>query len=195
MTDAGPRPRGYGERCARKTHGGAQDAAQCQLFRLHRHAQEQDAGDVRRAAAARQRRQGETPALPQLHHEAGDRGGLYPRRAPRLHAGGQLLQADQEDRRRPGVRHQKGAEEVAPLRGGPRACDPAQGRDHGGPLPRAGDGGRQDRRAGAGDGDQQRHRAGDSVFPRLQDLSAGAQESVPGNRRFLGRARVRRREG
>ena len=35
-----------------RLHGGAQDADQRQLLRLHRHAQEQDAGDVRRAAAA-----------------------------------------------------------------------------------------------------------------------------------------------
>ena len=33
-------------------HGGAQDADERQLLRLHRHAEEQDAGDVRRAAAA-----------------------------------------------------------------------------------------------------------------------------------------------
>ena len=32
-----------------------------------------------------------------------------------LHAGGQLLQAGQEDRGRPGVRHQEGAEEAAPV--------------------------------------------------------------------------------
>jgi type I restriction enzyme R subunit len=50
--------------------------------------------------------QGQAPALPQLHDEAGGRGGLHPRRAQGLHAGGQLLQAGQEDRGRPGVRHQ-----------------------------------------------------------------------------------------
>jgi type I restriction enzyme R subunit len=83
-------------------------------------------------------------------------------------------------------------EEAAPLCREPRPRDPAQGRDHGRPLPRAGDGGRQDRRAGAGDGGHQRHRAGDPVLPRLQGVPGGAQEPVPGHRRLLGRARVRR---
>jgi type I restriction enzyme R subunit len=49
--------------------------------------------------------------------------------------------------------------------------------------------------AGAGDGGHQRHRARDPVLPRLQGLPGGAQEPVPGHRRVLGRARVRRREG
>ena len=39
-----------------------------------------------------------------------------------------------------------------------------------------------------------RHRAGHPVFPRLQGVSRRAQESVPGHRRLLRRARVRRRE-
>ena len=142
-----------------------------QLLRLHRHAQEQDAGDLRRAAAA-DGRQGQAPALPQLHDEAGDRGGLHPRRAQELHAGRQLLQAGQDDRGRPGVRHQEGAEEAAPLRREPRPRDPAQGRDHGRPLPRAGAGAEQDRRPGAGDGGHQRHRAGDPVLPRHQGVPA-----------------------
>ena len=112
-----------------------------------------------------------------------------------LHAGRQLLQARQDGRGRPGVRHQAGEEEAAPLRREPRPRDPAQGRDHGGPLPRAGAGAEQDRRPGAGDGGDQRHRAGDPVLPRVQGLPRGAQEPVPGDRRLLGRARVRRREG
>ena len=49
--------------------------------------------------------------------------------------------------------------------------------------------------AGAGDGGDQRHRAGDPVLPRLQGLSGRAQKPVPGHRRLLGRARIRRREG
>ena len=89
----------------------------------------------------------------------------------------------------------KATEEAAPVCGEPRPRDPAQGRDHGGPLPRAGAGGREDRRTGAGDGGHERHRAGHPVLPRLQDVSRGAQEPVPGDRRLLGRARVRRREG
>ena len=56
-------------------------------------------------------------------------------------------------------------------------------------------GAEQDRRPGAGDGGLQRHRAGDPVLPRLQGVSRGAQEPVPGHRRVLRRARVRRREG
>ena len=56
-----------------------------------------------------------------------------------LHAGRQLLQARQDGRGRPGVRHQAGPEEAAPLRREPRPRHPAQGRDHGRPLPRAGD--------------------------------------------------------
>ena len=141
------------------------------------------------------RRHGQAPALPQLHHEAGDPGGLHPGRAQELHAGGQLLQAGQDDRGRPGVRHQAGAEEAAPLRREPRPRHPAQGRDHGGPLPRAGAGAEQDRRPGAGDGGDQRHRAGHPVLPRVPGLPGGAQEPVPGHRRLLRRARVRRREG
>ena len=63
-----------------------------------------------------------------------------------LHAGRELLPAGQDGRGRPGVRHQAGAEEAAPLRREPRPRHPAQGRDHGRPLPRAGDGAEQDRR-------------------------------------------------
>ena len=53
----------------------------------------------------------------------------------------------------------------------------------------------QDRRRGAGDGRHERHRARHPVLPRDPRLPAGAQEPVPGDRRLLGRARVRRREG
>ena len=73
-------------------------------------------------------------------------GGLHPGRAAVLHAGRELLQSYQEDRGRSRVRHQARPEEAAPLRREPRACHPAQGRDHGGPLPRTGAGAQQDRR-------------------------------------------------
>ena len=73
---------------------------------------------------------------------------------------------DQDGRRRSGVRHQAGEEEAAALRREQRPRDPAEGRDHGRPLPRAGAGAEQDRRPGAGDGRHQRHRAGDPVLPR-----------------------------
>ena len=51
-------------------------------------------------------RQHEAPAVPQLHDEAGDPGGIHTGRAGQLHAGGQLLQPGEEDRRRSRVRLQ-----------------------------------------------------------------------------------------
>ena len=51
--------------------GVAQAAPQRQLLRVYRHAQEQDAGDLRRPRPAG-RRHGQTSRLPQLHHEAGN---------------------------------------------------------------------------------------------------------------------------
>ena len=69
---------------AGSAHGRAQDAHQRQLLRLHRDAEEQDAGDVRRAAAARCRWQGQAQAFPPLQHEAGGAGALHPRRAGEL---------------------------------------------------------------------------------------------------------------
>ena len=50
----------------------------------------------------------QTCPIPRLHHEAGDPGRLHHRRAGALHAGGQLLPADQDGGGRPGVRHQAG---------------------------------------------------------------------------------------
>ena len=84
-------------------------------------------------------------------------------------------------------------EEAAPLRGEPRPRHPAQGRDHGGPLPRAGAGAEQDRRAGAGDGGDDGHRARHPVLPRDPGLPRRAQEPVPGHRGLLRRPRVRGR--
>ena len=83
--------------------GVAQAAPQRQLLRVHRHPEEQDAGDLRRARPAARRRR-PAPRLPQLHHEAGDPGGIHPGRAGALHAGGQLLPARQDGGGRPGVR-------------------------------------------------------------------------------------------
>ena len=90
---------------------------QRQLLRLHRHAQEQDPGDIRHARS--RRREYEACALPLLHHEAGHPGAVHHRRAERLHAGEQLLPVGEDSGGRPGVRHQAGWEEAAPLRGGP----------------------------------------------------------------------------
>ena len=84
------------------------------------------------------RRPEEAPAVPLLHDEAGDPGALHPGRARALHAGRELLQAREDGRGRPGVRHEAREEEAPPLRREPRPRDPAQGRDHGRPLPRAG---------------------------------------------------------
>jgi len=70
----------------------------------------------------------------------------------------------------------------------PRARDPAEGRDHGGPFPRAGAGARHDWRAGACDGGHQRHRAGNPVLPCHQRLPGRAQESAQGDHRLFGRA-------
>ena len=119
---------------------------------------------------------------------------LHPRCAQELHARGQLLQASEEDRGRSGVRHQEGAKETAEVCREPRPRDPPQGRDHGGPLPRSGAGGQEDRRESAGDGRVQRHRAGHPVFPRDQGVSRRTQKSVSGDRRVFRRARVRRGE-
>ena len=75
--------------------GVAQAAAQRQLLRVYRHAQEQDAGDLRHPGPAAGR-DGEASRIPQLHDETGDRGGLHPRRGRPLHAGGQLLPVGQD---------------------------------------------------------------------------------------------------
>ena len=89
----------------------------------------------------------------------------------------------------------KGSQEAPALRGGARARDPAQGRDHGRPLSRAGDRPAQDRRQRAGDGGHERGRARDPVLPRHPRLPEGAKEPLPGDRRVLGGARLRRGEG
>ena len=60
-------------------HGVAETAAQRELSRLHRDAEEQDAGTVRRARPATGRR-GPAPGVRQLHDEAGRRGRIHRRR-------------------------------------------------------------------------------------------------------------------
>ena len=85
--------------------GVAQATPQRQLLRLHRHPQEQDAGNLRCPSPAG-RRQGQSSRLPQLHHEAGDPRGVHPRRARPLHACAELLQTRQDRRGRPRVRRQ-----------------------------------------------------------------------------------------
>ncbi len=56
-------------------------------------------------------------------------------------------------------------------------------------------GARQDRRAGAGHGRHLRDRAGDPIFPCDPRLPRRAQEPLSRDRRLLGRARIRRRQG
>ena len=72
---------------------------------------------------------------------------------------------------------------------------PAQGRDHGRSLPRAGGRTAQDQRQRAGDGRHQRNRARDPVLPRHPRVPEGAQEPLPGDRRVLGGEGLRRGEG
>ena len=110
-------------------YGGSEAPSECELLRLHGDAEKQDAGDLRRTV--HRRRQGQAPAVPQLHHEAGDPGGFHPRRARLLHAGRQLLSSCQDRRRRSRVRHEARPEKAATLCRESRPRDPAQGRDHG----------------------------------------------------------------
>ena len=63
--------RRHTRRPAQPDHGVPETASERELLRVHRHAQEPDAEDLQRAAAAAGRR-GPASALPQLHHEAGD---------------------------------------------------------------------------------------------------------------------------
>ena len=84
-------------------------------------------------------RRDEAPAVPQLHDEAGDPGGLHPRRARELHAGRQLLQAVKTVEDDPEFDTKRAQKKLRALRREQRPRDPAQGRDHGRPLPRAGD--------------------------------------------------------
>jgi type I restriction enzyme, R subunit len=103
------------------------------------------------------RRQDEAPAVPQLHHEAGHPGGFILDVLQNYTPVESYYRLMKNGRGRPGVRRQEGAEEAAPLRGGPRARHRPESRDHGRSLPRSGDRQEQDRRPGAGDGRHQRH--------------------------------------
>ena len=77
------------------------------------------------------RREGKTPALPQLHDEAGHRRGLHHGRADQLHPGQPVLQRHQEHRRRPQVRLQEGQEQAPPVRREPRVRHhPESGHNH-----------------------------------------------------------------
>ena len=146
---------------------------------------EQDAGDLRpsrtRSPAASVRR----PRLPQLHHEAGNPGGVHPGRAGALHAGVQLLPACQDgggrpwsstSRRRP--RRNCGASSRAHI----LHADPPQGRRSWStalPLSRSSPRTRSAARQRAMVV-MQRYRARDPVLPRHPRLPARAQAASPG---------------
>ena len=84
---------------------------------------------------------------------------------------------------------EEGAEEAAPLRRGSRSRHPAEGRNHGGPLPRQRSGAAQDRRRGAGDGGHQR--TVERAIQYYHAIGSYLQERkspLPGHRGLLGRA-------
>lgn len=85
-------------------HGGAEAPPERELLRLHGDAEEQDARDLRRAVCGRRR--DEASPVPRLHDEAGDRGGLHPRRPQVVHAGRELLPPREDDPGGPRVRHE-----------------------------------------------------------------------------------------
>ena len=66
--------------------------------------------------------------------------------------------------------HQAGREEAAPIRGGPRPRHPAEGGDHGRPLPRAGGRPAEDRRPSAGHGGHEQHPASHHLLLRGSGL-------------------------
>jgi hypothetical protein len=173
-------------------HGGRKLLQERELLRVHRHPEEQDAGDLRRRDPGRVTTTG-APKRRAFHSytmkQAIDEGFILDV-LRYLHAGEELLQAREDGRERPGVRQQEGREEAAPLRRGPRARDPAQGRDHGRPLPRAGARAEQGRRQGPRDGGLQRHRARHPVLHGLPRLPGRTQEPLPAIVAFSGEHEV-----
>ena len=151
------------------------------------HVYAQASVDVIGSTAPHGRRgQDPAPAVPRLHDEAGHRRGLHPRRAQELHDGQQLLQAGQDHRERPRVRREEGAQEAAPLRREQRHRDPPQGRDHGRPLPRAGDRAPEDQGSSPRDGRDERHPARGAVLPGVPGVPRRPQEPLSRDRRVLG---------
>jgi type I site-specific restriction-modification system R (restriction) subunit len=82
----------------------------------------------------------------------------------------------------------KRAQKKLRLRGEPRPCHSAEGRDHGRPFPGERHRSQQDRQSGPRDGGNQRHCARDPVLPRISRISGRAEESVSGDRPFFGGA-------
>ena len=151
-----------------------------------------------RSSASRTRggRQGQAPALPQLHDEAGDPGRLHPRRAARTTRRSTATtgwsRTIEDDPEFDTKRAQKKLRRYVESHDHAIRLKAEIMVDH---FHEQVIGAEQDRRPGAGDGGDERHRAGDPVLPRDPRLPRGAQEPVPGDRRLLRRARVRRREG
>ena len=90
-----------GQRSSRRPAAGP--AAERQHLRLHRHAEAQDDGTVRR-----KRDDGKFEPFHLVHDAAGHRGGLHPRRAAKLHDLQGVLAPVEEDRGRPALRAEEG---------------------------------------------------------------------------------------
>ena len=120
-----------------------------------------------------QARRRQVRAVPPLHHAAGDRGGLHPRRARELHDLQGLLAAAEEDRGRPALRQEEGAVPAQVVRRAAPARHRREGADHGRALRRAG--AERDRRQGQGD-DR------DALAPARRALQAGDRQVPRGAR-------------
>ena len=153
------RPRRHGG--AVPQHGQARPAGEPELLRLHGDAQAQDARRLRprRAAGA------------PLHHAAGDRGRVHPRRAEALHDLRDLLQAAEGLRGRPERRAQEGGAGAGALHEAAPAQHRPEDRGDGRALQRRH--APQDRRPGQGDG-------GHGLAPGSRALQAELRSLHPG---------------
>ncbi len=150
--------------------------AQRQLLRVHGNAQEQDAGDLR--GAIQRGRQGEAPAVPQLHHEAGDQEGFILdvlKNYTPVNSYYKLVKTIEGDpefdtkRANKKLRHYVESNDHAIRLKAEIMVDHFHEQVHGS---------EQDRRPGAGDGRDRRHRACHPVLPRHPGLSWRTQEPV-----------------
>ena len=101
--------------------------------------------------------------------------GLHRRRAGALHAGGQLLPADQDGEGDPEFDTKRAGKKLRRYVEDHDHAVRLKARDHGGPLPRAGGRLAEDRRTGAGHGGHQQRPAGDQLLLRHPGLPDGAQ--------------------
>ena len=168
---------------------GAQDAAQRQLLRLHRDAEEQDAGDVRRAVPGRTTRIKHRPFHSYTMKQAIQEGfilDVLSHYTP-VDSYYKLVKTVEDDPEFDTKRAKKKLRRYVESNDHAIRLKAEIMVDH---FHEQVLGAEQDRRPGAGDGGHQRHRAGDPVLPRDPRLSRRAQEPVPGDRRLLRRARV-----